>query len=70
MVGDPAARHGVSRKFVYAQMGKARVALDAAFLAAAPETEVLFNLAVTKTWLCQVIVAGSNSPAIRWAFPS
>jgi hypothetical protein len=27
-VSDPAARHGVSRKFVYAQSHKARVALD------------------------------------------
>jgi hypothetical protein len=56
-VSDLAARHGVSRKFVYAQTGKARVALDEAFSSAAPEDEVLFELAVTKTWLRQVIVA-------------
>jgi hypothetical protein len=56
-VSDLAARHGVSRKFVYTQTGKARAALDDAFLAATPENDVLFNLAVTKTWLRQVIVA-------------
>ena len=39
-VSDLAARHGVSRKFVYQQTG-----------------EVLFELAVTKAWLRQVIVA-------------
>src|SRR5271170_2329784 len=55
-VSDLAAQHGVSRKFVYAQTGKARAALDDAFLATA-ENDVLFNLAVTKTWLQQVIVA-------------
>jgi transposase-like protein len=36
-VSDLAARHGVSRKFVYRQTDKARVALDDAFLASAPE---------------------------------
>jgi hypothetical protein len=51
-VSELSARHGVSRKFVYAQTGKARAALDDAFLAATPE-----NDAVTKTWLRQVIVA-------------
>jgi hypothetical protein len=56
-VSDLAARHGVSRKFIYQQTDKARVALDDAFLAAAPEDEVLFELTVTKTWLRQVIVA-------------
>jgi hypothetical protein len=56
-VSDLAARHGVSRKFVYAQTHKARAALDDAFLTEAPDNEVLFNLAVTKTWLHQVIVA-------------
>jgi hypothetical protein len=56
-VSDVAVRHGVSRKFVYAQTDKARVALDEAFLTAAPDDEVMFHLAVTKTWLRQVIVA-------------
>ena len=57
VVTDLADRHGVSRKFVYAQTEKARVALDAAFLTTPADDEVLFNLAVTKTWLHQVIVA-------------
>jgi hypothetical protein len=56
-VSDLAARHRVSRKFVYQQTHKARVALDGAFLSAVPEGEVLFEMAVTKTWLNQVIVA-------------
>src|SRR4051812_25287716 len=56
-VGDLAARHGVSRKFVYQQTHKARAALDEAFSSATPDEAVLFELAVTKTWLRQVIVA-------------
>src|SRR3954471_8962272 len=55
-VSDLAARHGVSRKFVYQQTHKARAALDEAFSSATPEEEVLFELAVTETWLRQVIV--------------
>src|SRR3954469_318282 len=56
-VCDLAARHGVSRKFVYQQTHKARSALDDAFSPATPDEAVLFELAVTKTWLRQVIVA-------------
>ncbi len=56
-VSDLAARHGVSRKFVYQQTRKVRAALDDAFLSATPNHEVLFEVAVTKTWLYQVIVA-------------
>src|SRR3954451_11401758 len=56
-VSDLAARHGVSRKFVYQQTHKARAALDEAFSSATPDEDVLFELAVTKTWLRQVIVA-------------
>ena len=55
-VSDLAARHGVSRKFVYQQTHKAAAALDDAFLSATPDSEVLFELAVTKAWLRQVIV--------------
>jgi hypothetical protein len=55
-VSDLAARHGVSRKFVYRQAHKARTALEEAFSPAAPAGEVLFELAVTKAWLHQVIV--------------
>src|SRR4051812_20933928 len=56
-VSDLAARHRVSRKFVYQQTHKARAALNEAFSSATPDEEVLFELAVTKTWLRQVIVA-------------
>jgi len=56
-VSDLAVRHGVSRKFVYQQTHKARAALDDAFSSATPDDEVLFELAVTKAWLRQVIVA-------------
>src|SRR5215218_8163536 len=56
-VSDLAAQHGVSRKFVYQQTQKARVALDEAFSSATPDEEVLFELAVTKAWLRQVVVA-------------
>ena len=55
-VSDLAARHGVSRKFVYLQTHKAVAALDGAFLSATPDGEVLFEVAVTKAWLRQVIV--------------
>ena len=55
-VSDLAVRHGVSRKFVYGQTHKAAAALDDAFLSATPDDEVLFELAVTQTWLHQVIV--------------
>src|SRR4051812_3364857 len=56
-VCDLAARHGVGRKFVYQQSHKASTALDDAFSSTTPDEEVLFELAVTKTWLRQVIVA-------------
>ena len=81
-VSDLAARHGVSRKFVYQQTHKARAALDDAFSPAAPGGEVLFELAVTGAWLRQVIVgltliccaartaAVSSSCATCWACPS
>jgi hypothetical protein len=55
-ISDLAARHGVSRKFVYGQTHKAVAALDDAFLSATPDDEVLFEVAVTKAWLHQVIV--------------
>ncbi len=55
-VSDLAARHGVSRKFIYQQTHKAAAALDDAFSSATSDDEVLFELAVTKAWLRQVIV--------------
>ncbi len=56
-VSDLAARHEVSRKFVYQQTHKARAVLDDAFSSATPDGEVLFEVVVTKAWLRQVIVA-------------
>ena len=56
-VSDLAARHGVSRKFVYQQTHKAAAALDEVFSPAAPDSELLFELTVTKAWLRQVILA-------------
>jgi hypothetical protein len=56
-VSDLSTRHGVSRKFVYQQANKARHALDDAFLSAATDDTVLFQVQVTKRWLRQVIVA-------------
>jgi len=55
-VTDLAARHGVSRKFVYQQTHKARAALDGVFSPAVPDGAVLFELAVTKAWLRQMAV--------------
>jgi hypothetical protein len=56
-ISDLALQHGVSRKFVYAQKHKARCALDDAFVSAATDDTVLFQIQVTKRWLRQVIVA-------------
>jgi len=55
-VSGLAARHGVSRKFIYQQTRRTRAVLDGAFSSATPDDEVLFELAVTKVWLRQVIV--------------
>src|SRR3954470_18294722 len=55
-VSDLAAQHGVSRKFVYRQTHKARAALDEAFSPVVRDDEVLFELAVTGSWLRQMIV--------------
>src|SRR6201995_1337220 len=56
-ISDLSSRHGVSRRFVYQQADKARRALDDAFISADADDEVLFEIAVTKRWLRQVIVA-------------
>ena len=50
------ARHEVSCKFVYQQTYKAGVALADAFSPGVPGNEVLFELALTKAWLRQLIV--------------
>ena len=53
---DLATRYGASRKLVCQQTHKAGAALDDAYLSVACGHEVLFELAVTKVWLRQVIV--------------
>ena len=52
-----AAEHQVSRKFVYQQGDKARMALNESFEPISPENQVLFYLPITKTWLFQLILA-------------
>ena len=56
-VCELASRHQVSRKFIYQQAHKARVALDDAFSSETPEDGALFQFTVTKAWLRRVIVA-------------
>src|SRR6266404_3498097 len=55
-ISELSARLGVSRKFVYAQRGKANDALSDAFCSALADDEVLFQLPVTRTWLRQVML--------------
>jgi hypothetical protein len=53
-----AARQAVSRKFVYQQMAKATAAVDQAFQAASvSESQVLFQLPVTRGWLEQLALS-------------
>lgn len=51
-----ATEHQVSRKFVYYQGHKAEMALKESFESTAPDSEVLFYLPSTKTWLLQLIL--------------
>jgi hypothetical protein len=55
-ISELSARLGVSRKFVYAQRGKASDALNDAFSSPVSDEEVLFQLPVTRTWLRQVML--------------
>ena len=55
-ISELSARLGVSRKFVYAQRGKANDALNDAFCSGVADDEVLFQLPVTRTWLRQVML--------------
>ena len=51
-----AATHQVSRKFVYQQGDKAQQALDESFAPSQGDDDVIFHLAVTKSWLYQLIL--------------
>ena len=44
----------MSCKFVYHQKNMVSAALNEVFTSSAPDDEVLFELPVTKTWLCQL----------------
>lgn len=59
--GEPvtrlAARHNVSRKFVYEQKAKASEALQETFTSLPDDRKVLFHLPVTKDWLRQFVLA-------------
>ncbi|MGK7874435.1 MAG: hypothetical protein AB4426_14350 [Xenococcaceae cyanobacterium] len=56
-VSHLAAKHQVSRKFLYQQGQKAHKALDEAFTSSPEDQEVLFYLPVTQAWLFQLILA-------------
>lgn len=51
-----ATDYKVSRKFVYEQSNKAKLALDDAFEPTIPDEQVLFHLPITKSWLFQLIL--------------
>ena len=51
-----AAKHQVSRKFVYQQSQKAQEALDESFIPSQGDDDILFHLPVTKDWLYQLIL--------------
>lgn len=51
-----AADYEVSRKFVYEQSGKAKLALTKSFEPTTPEHQVLFHLPIAKAWLFQLIL--------------
>ena len=51
-----AARHGVSRKFLYAQRLKAKAALDEAFAVEGDDKAVLYYLPITKSWIRQFVL--------------
>ena len=51
-----ATDYQVSRKFVYEQRHKAKLALDEAFEPTIPDEQVLFHLPITKSWLFQLIL--------------
>ena len=55
-VSQLAARHGVSRKFLYQQAHKASAALGEAFAPAEEDRAVLFHLPITKSWIRQFVL--------------
>lgn len=53
-ISDLTAGHNVGRKVVYQQKLRTSAALGEAFAPATPDDAVLFELAVSKTWLRQL----------------
>jgi hypothetical protein len=51
-----ATDYEVSRKFVYEQSEKAKLALNASFEPTIPDEQVLFHLPITKSWLFQLML--------------
>ena len=51
-----ATDYEVSRKFVYEQSNKAKLALNASFESITPDEQVLFHLPITKSWLFQLML--------------
>ncbi len=51
--------HEVSRKFIYAQIDKAKGALESAFSPEEEDDRVLFHIPVTKQWLRQVVLCAT-----------
>ena len=51
-----ATEYEVSRKFVYEQSGKAKLALNESFEPTTPDEQILFHLPITKAWLFQLIL--------------
>lgn len=51
-----AQNHGVSRKFIYMQKGKALDALSEAFAKSVSDDDVLFQIPVTKAWIMQAVL--------------
>jgi hypothetical protein len=57
-IAHVAEHYGVSRKFVYQQKEKALEGISKAFEKRhSPNDKVLFDIPVTKQWLCQVVLA-------------
>ena len=51
-----ATDYEVSRKFVYEQSGKAKLALNESFEPTTPDEQILFHLPITKAWLFQLML--------------
>jgi len=53
-ISDLSRNHDTSRKFIYRQKNKVSSVLDEAFSESEKDSDVLFDIPITKTWLQQV----------------